>query len=168
MNDIFYFKRKSSIYNYADDSTVSYSDESLDTTKNVLVEKSVIYWFKDNKMLANPDKFQAFVLGLQGFLKCKSVSLNGIEIKCEDSVNLLCVTFDYMLNFDLHISKICKKAARRINVLLRLSNFLSTETKFLIYKCFIRSNFNYCPWVWHFCSKTSSMKMEKLQYRAYV
>ena len=64
-----------------------------------------------------------------------------------------------MLNFDLHIS-------RQINVLLRLSKVLSTETKILIYKSFIRSNFNYCPLMWHFCSKTSSMKMEKLQYRA--
>ena len=168
MNDIFYFKKKASIYNYADDNTVSYSDESLDTTKEVLVEESIICidWFKDNKMQANPDKFQAIMLGLQGFLKCKSLNLNGIEIKCEDSVNLLGVTFDYMLNFDLHISKICKKAAKQINVLLRLSKFLSTETKVLIYKSFIRSNFNYCPLVWHFCSKTSSKKMEKLQYRA--
>ena len=119
------------------------------------------------------------MLGLQGFLKCKSLNLNGIEIKCEDSdlflifaylylsVNLLGVTFDYMLNFDLHISKICKKAARQISVLLRLSKVLSAETKILIYKSFIRSNFNYCPLVWYFCSKTSTMKMEKkLQYRA--
>ena len=27
-------------------------------------------------------------------------------------------------------------------------------------------HFNYCPLVWHFWSKTSSAKMEKLQYRA--
>ena len=71
-----------------------------------------------------------------------------------------------MLNFDIHISNICKKAARQINVLLRLSKLLSTETKILIYKSFIRSNFNYCPLVWHFCSKASSLKMETLQYRA--
>ena len=33
---------------------------------------------------------------------------------------------------------------------------------------FIMSNFSYCPLVWHFCSKTSTDKMEKkkLQYRA--
>ena len=62
-----------------------------------------------------------------------------------------------MLNFDLHISDICKKAARH----------LSTETKLLIYKSFIRSNFSYCPLVWHFYSKSSTDKMEKkLQYRA--
>ena len=32
MNDIFYFKKKASIYNYADDNTVSYSDKCLETT----------------------------------------------------------------------------------------------------------------------------------------
>ena len=71
-----------------------------------------------------------------------------------------------MLNFDLHISDICKKGARQINVLCRLSRYLSTETKLLIYKSFVRSNFSYCPVVWHFCFKSSTDKMENLQYRA--
>ena len=44
-----------------------------------------------------------------GFENCKS---NGTEIKCEDSVKNLSVTIDYLLNFDLHTSNICKKAAR--------------------------------------------------------
>ena len=43
-----------------------------------------------------------------------------------------------MLNFDKDISNICKKAARQINVLLRLSKYLSTETKILICKSFIK------------------------------
>ena len=41
MNDISYFKKKASIYNYADDNTVSYSDKSLDNTKEVLVDESI-------------------------------------------------------------------------------------------------------------------------------
>ena len=41
------------------------------------------------------------------------------------------VTIDYMLNFDLHDSDICKKAAKQINVLCRLSQYLTTETKLL-------------------------------------
>ena len=71
-----------------------------------------------------------------------------------------------MLNFDQQITNMCKKAARQLNVLLRLSKFLSAENKILIYKSFIRSNLNYCPLVWHFCSKTNSDKLEKLQHRA--
>ena len=35
-----------------------------------------------------------------------------------------------------------------------------------IYNLFIVSNFNYCPLAWHFCSMSSSNKMEKVQERA--
>ena len=34
------------------------------------------------------------------------ISLSGITIKCEDSVKL---HFDYLLNFNLHVSNICEK-----------------------------------------------------------
>ena len=36
----------------------------------------------------------------------------------------------------------------------------------IFYKSFIRSNFDYCPLVGHFSSKSSTDKMEKLQFRA--
>ena len=71
-----------------------------------------------------------------------------------------------MFNFELHVSNICKKAAKQINVLCRLSHYLNTDTKLLIYKSFVRSNFSYCPLIWRFCSKTSTDKTKKLQYRA--
>ena len=143
--------------------TLSYSHPDLLETKNVLTSESeyVIEWFGTNQMQANPGKFQAIVLGKRGYGDCKSFTIHDNTVKCEDSVKLLGVTIDYMLNFDLHISDICKKAARQINVFCRLSRHLSTETKLLIYKSFVRSNFSYCPVVWHFCSKLSTDKMVK-------
>ena len=119
-----------------------------------------------DKMQANPEKFQAIIPGKIGHENCTSLTVCGSEIKCEVSVKLLGVTIDFMLNLDEHVSNICRKAARQINVLLRIGKHLSVETKILIYKSFIKSNFNYCPLVWHFCSKSSTAKMEKLQYRA--
>ena len=94
-----------------DDNTVSYSHKNLDILKEVLVDESAtcIEWFRNNKMQANPDKFQAIMLGKSGFENCKSLFLNGTEIKCEDCVKLLGITIDYLLNFDLHVSNICKK-----------------------------------------------------------
>ena len=40
------------------------------------------------------------------------------------------------------------------------------NARLVIFKSFIRSNFNYCPIVWHFCSKANTEKLERLQYRA--
>ena len=77
----------------------------LDTTKEVLVTESItcIDWFGNNKMQANPDKFQAVMFGKLVFENSKSLNIGGTEIKCEDSVKLLGVTFDYITNFNLHI-----------------------------------------------------------------
>jgi hypothetical protein len=44
-------------------------------------------------------------------------NLNGINLSCEDEVKLLGVTIDFKLNFNTHISNICKKAAKQLNAL---------------------------------------------------
>ena len=46
-----------------------------------------------------------------------SFNLDGNIIKCDDEVKLPGVTFDFMLNFNSHISNICKKASQQFNVL---------------------------------------------------
>ena len=106
-------------------------------------------------MQANPDKFQAIAIGKKTHDILTNFSIDNTSIQCEDSVKLLGIDIDYLLNFDQHISRLCKKAANQLNVLMRLSKFLSFDCRLLIYKSFIRSNFNYCPVVWHFCSKTN-------------
>ena len=57
-------------------------------------------------MQANPEKFQAILLGKRGHDGCEDFPVRGITIKCEDSVKLY---FDYLLNFNLHVSNICEK-----------------------------------------------------------
>jgi hypothetical protein len=43
-------------------------------------------------------------------------NLNGINISCEDEVKLLGVAIDCKLNFNAHISNICKKDEVRVLV----------------------------------------------------
>jgi hypothetical protein len=87
-------------------------------------------------------------------------------IKCEDEVKLLGVTIDFKLNFDRHVSNICKKASRQLNVLKRIGKHLCKLGKMTIYHSFILSNFNYCPLTWHFCGEVNTKKIEKIQERA--
>ena len=72
----------------------------------------------------------------------------------------------FFFNFDAQISIICKKVDRQLNVLQRLSKFLNENTRLTGFKYFIRSNFDFCPIIWHFCSQTNTKKLETLQYRA--
>ena len=57
------------------------------------------------------------------------MSLQDHAIKSEETVKLLGVTLDNKLNFDTHISNLCKKAATQLNVLKRLRSFIGFEQK---------------------------------------
>ena len=122
INDIFNFIHRSNLYNYADDNTLSYSDKNIDNVVQTLESDSniLIQWFSDNHMKANPEKFQAIAIGQKTKDQNITFNLNETTIKCEDSVKLLGVTIDFKLKFDVHISSICKKASRQLNVLKRI------------------------------------------------
>ena len=70
------------------------------------------------------------------------------------------------VEFNDHVSQMCTKAGRQLNVLQRLEECLDYNSRMDIYKTFIMSNFNYCPVIWMFTSKASLSKLETLQKRA--
>ena len=168
LNDIFNFVEESILYNYADDNTLSYSDTELNKVVDILEKESLnlIHWFSHNQMKANPDKFQAIAIGSKTLNESISFNLEGNKIDCEKEVKLLGVTIDCQLKFNTHISNICKKASRQLNVLKRIGKHLTKLGRLTIYFSFIMSNFNYCPIVWHFCGETNTRKIEKNQERA--
>ena len=73
---------------------------------------------------------------------------------------------DSKLNFDKHISKLCNKSAGQLNALFILNRYSGFEEEKTLINSFIYGNFNYCPLVWHFCSKNSLNKIENIQKRA--
>ena len=67
------------------------------------------------------------------FSELKSFSVADNTIPCEETVKLLGVELDYQLNFNEQVSRICQKVARQLNVLQRISKFLSEETRLLVF-----------------------------------
>jgi hypothetical protein len=96
-------------------------------------------------MKANPEKFQAIAIGKQTKQQNLTFTIDGNKIECESEVKLLGVTIQ--LNFNEHVSNICKKASRQLNVLKRIGTQLTKLGKLTIYYSFIMSNFNYFPLV---------------------
>ncbi len=117
-----------------------------------------------NCMQANAEKFQLILF-------CRneaagSLNVGGTAINSEPVVKLMGVYIHRALSFSDHITLLCKKAGKYINVLSRLSNELTTEAKLLLFRSFILSHFNYCCLIWHFCGLGDLIKMEKVQLRA--
>ena len=129
INDLFFFIESSSIHNFADDNTLAAWANTISDLINKLESDSniAIEWFKMNKMIVNPNKFQAIVLNKKRS-DLANTNFNKV-IKTVSSVEFLGIQIDGKLNFNLHISKICKSAANQLNASIRLKQFLSFSCK---------------------------------------
>ena len=63
INDLFFLVALASLYNFADDNTLSAFATTFSRLIKILESESkvVIDWFKKNEMVVNPDKFQAII-----------------------------------------------------------------------------------------------------------
>ena len=126
-----------------------------------------IKWFKDNKMIVNPGKSQAIMLGKKKNNHTQEIiKIDKNIVKVKSSVKLLGVQNDDELNFNLHMANICRSAANPLDALIRLKKFLGSEEKKILINSYFYSNFNYCPLVWMFSHTKSLKKVEALQKRA--
>ena len=163
INDLFFFILIASVHNFADGNTLSAFAENVSKLINVLQSESEVITdcFKKNQMIVNPDKFQVIITDKKkGDHTNENIVIDNKQIKIVPSVELLGIQLDDKLNFNQHISNICKSAANQLNALIRLQKFLSfKEKKVLIYSYFL-ANFNYCPLVWMFSSVFGSISYE--------
>ena len=164
LNDIFYFIMDIDIANYADDNTPYTTDinitsllETLENETNVLLN-----WFRVNEMKPNEDKCHLLVINHENV----SVNLGTENITCSSSVNLLGIQIDDKLDFNEHVSKLCKKGNQKLHALARISKFLNKDKLKLIMRTFITSQFNYAPLTWMFHSRTLNNKINRLHERA--
>ena len=148
INDLFFFIEKASMHNFADDNTLSAWGERISKLIDTLESESniAIDWFTKNKMIINPDKFQAIILDKKkSNLTNIPLNIDNQTIKSVTSVELLGIHLDDKLNNNLHISNICRSAANQLNALMRLKSYLSFNAKRVLINSYIISNFNYCP-----------------------
>ena len=169
INDLFLFIKQATLHNYADDNTLAYFSKTLSNLIEVLEEEAgvALTWLKQNQMIANPEKFHALLIRKdQTNTSGENFNIQGKMIKSEETVKLLGIQLDYKLNFEQHISELCRKAASQLNVLKRLKKFIGFNEKKILVQSFVYSNFDYCPLVWYLSSTKSLQKIEKIQERA--
>ena len=110
MNDLTLAIRDCRLLSYADDTKLHLSRKDPQAVEHGinLDLTNTIQWFQQNGMIANPDKYQALVLGN---------TAHDFDINCEEKpipvsseIQLLGVTLDNKLKFDSHVASICRKA----------------------------------------------------------
>ena len=139
INDLFLFIKQAKLYNYADDNTIAYLSNSMPDLVNILEKETgvALAWLEENEMIANPEKFHAIQLRKDRTdTSGEQININGKTIRSEETVKLLGVTLDYKLDFDPHISNLCKKAATQLNVLKRLKALIGFKEKKILVQSF--------------------------------
>ena len=91
---------------------------------------------------------------------------DNLTLKNSNEEEILEVTIDRKLTFYQHVKTMCRKAGQRLSALLRLSPDLDTDKRKRIYTTMVKSQLNYCPLVWMFCSRRSSNLINNVQGRA--
>ena len=102
----------------SDDNSLSAAAKTITKLKSTFQSESevIIDWFKNNKMIVNPEKFQAIILDKQkhGYSN-ETIKFDNKTVETVSSVKLLGIQLDDKLNFSLHVSSICKSTANQVH-----------------------------------------------------
>ena len=161
-------------HSYADDTTLWLSVEPNTTSFYQLeaCSSAMATWFLFNGLQLNPSKSEALLVGTREGRSSVSTSLtSGISlahsnIPLSSSVKVLGVTFDPALNFDTHISEICKSANYHLKALAHIRNLLSVSSANLIACTIISSRLDYCNSILNGLSSYNLNRLQTIQNRA--
>ena len=164
-----FFINEEKLANFANDNTIYVAKRDLNELLRLLENESekAIKWFSDNNMIVNPKKFQTIIMNRQNRSNHKCcLTINNAEIKSKESDIRLGIEIDNKLNFEKHVSTICKKANNQLNAISRIGAVLGQKEKEILINSLLYSNFNYGPLIWHFTTCKGIKKVEKVQERS--
>ena len=166
INDLFLFVSNSYLSNYADDNTLYTFGNDLKEVKRALNLdfRNVREWFYENYMVLNADKCHFMCFGLNK--EDETLEFDEISLKNSNKEKFLGITIDNKLTFESHVTDLCTKASQKIGALSRIKNYLDDSQKKLIFNAMIKSQFNYCPLVWMFCSRSLNNMINKVHERS--
>ena len=119
-------------------------------------------WLETNMFKANLGKSHHILSSKD---TTKASVINGIVVPNENQVELLGITFDNALSFDIHVTKLCKQASRKLQALSRISIYMDMEKRRILMNSFFLSQYSYCPLIWMFHSRTLNNRINKLHER---
>ena len=123
-----------------------------------------IEWFESNYMKLNQDKCHLLVPGYKHENICARIG----EVKTweRSKQKILGFVIDRDLSFNEYVFSLCKKAARKLFVLSRLSNLMSFQQRKLLMKSFFEAQFGCCPLVWMFHGRETDRKINQIHERS--
>ena len=93
------------------------------------------------------------------------IEVANMTIMSEEKIKLLGIHIDNRLNFDYHISQLCKKAGKKLHALTRVFKYMDISQRKLIANAFMMSQFSYRPLIWMFHSRAMEHRINRIHER---
>ena len=126
-------------------------------------------WFKSNKLSLNLTKTNYVIFRSRNRrvpIILEQLQIDGLNISRLQNVKFLGVTMNEFLNWNIHISDICKSLARNVGLLSKLKYVLSKNVLYMIYNSIVLPYLNYCNYVWGNTYKSHLLKLYTFQKKA--
>ena len=151
---------------YADDLKIYLMVKSLDDWDLLQDDiDNVVEWSQLNKMKLNFNKCE-FLSFYGGSRVNTFYNVGGVSLKRNNEIKDLGVTFNYKLDFSLHVSNIASAAMKSLGQVLRICNsFQNPQTFKLLYNALVKSKLTFSSVTWNNLSQESTDQIEKVQKR---
>ena len=153
INDISLYSHTGKTDLYADDTTLheaGYDTKIIESNLQVRLS-SINDWCKINNMALHPQKTKCMIIGSKHNIRKGhqlKLSIDNLHIENVTSQKVLGVIVDNTLSWNLQVNSVRAKVNSKINLLKRISFYLSHDMKVLFYNAYIMSTFDYCCTVW--------------------
>ena len=84
----------------------------------------------------------------------------------KDIEKLFGILFDNKLDFDKHVTSLCRKASQKLNAFAKVAHYANLAQRGLILNAFIFLQFGCCPLVWMFHSRKLNNRINNIHERA--
>ena len=122
--DLFFDVRDSEYASFADDTTLYICLPEMITILEKLEKgiQNMFDWFSENFLKTNADKYHLIVSSKVPV----DTQMCDIKVTNESRVILLDIDIDNRLDFDYHVSRLCKKACEKLRALARIFKYVET------------------------------------------
>lgn len=128
---------------------------------------SLITWFLHNGMIVNPDKTEIMAIGTSVQLKKLNsgggVSVAGTVIAPSNKVKIIGVTLDKALNFDQHITEVCRSCNFHLRALRHIRPSLTMDAANTLACSIVASRLDYCNSILLGLSDYNISRLQRIQ-----
>ena len=157
---------------FADDSSIHAKAKTIDRVEVVLQNSlnKIDIWCNANRMILNSSKTKSMVITTRQKHQLETLSLklsvNSSNIEQVKEHRVLGIILDQEMKWEAHIRSLCKKLARNLYLLSKLSSYASRDALLMFYYAHVLSHINYASSIWDGAAEVHLKKVDSLHRRA--